>query len=177
MSDLRNGHIEDVWSRLKSAYIAYSESVRSSEPDEAQEIYLNGYLAAVNEFLVEDLNRVKLLKVKLKSADAKMAVVMLEHLDSRELEGLLSELVFLAASTHWAVQRVRDAILRLPRKWVLPRVEAIAEPLLAEGTYDEYRRLLELYVLLDPALTQRLAERAVQHPDPDIREAGEDFLT
>jgi hypothetical protein len=44
------------------------------------------------------------------------------------------------------------------------------------GTYDEYRRFLELYIEIDTELTKKLAMRAIQSPDFDIREAGEDFL-
>jgi hypothetical protein len=47
---------------------------------------------------------------------------------------------------------------------------------LRAGAHEEYRRLLELYFLLDRDLTQALATRASHHSDPDTREAGEDFL-
>ena len=176
MSNLKSSDVEDVWSKLKIAYIAYIESVQRQALERVQGTLLDRYLAAVRDFLSEDIDRVGLLKVKLRSSDAKIAVVVLDHIGGSELSELFGELVFLAASTHWAVQRARAAILRLPREWVLARIEVIAEPLLASGTYDEYRRLLELYALLDPMLTQRLAERAIQHPDLDVQEAGYDFL-
>ena len=51
----------------------------------------------------------------------------------------------------------------------------MAEPLLQDGTDEEYRRLLELYIDIDRELTQRLAGRALQHDEPDIHEVGEDF--
>ena len=56
-------------------------------------------------------------------------------------------------------------------------MEALAEPLLADGTDDEYRRFLELYSELDNDLARKLAQRAAQHIDLHVREAGEDFLT
>lgn len=176
MSDPKANDIEDIWFRLKGAYMAYLQSVHNHELDEIQETRMNAFLVTLREFLVEDIDRVKLLKLKLRGEDTKIAVMMLEYLNARELENLFSELIFLVASAHWAVQRVRTAILSLPREWVLSRIEEVAEPLLVTGTYDEYRRLLELYVLLDPALTRKLAERAAKRSDPDIREAGEDFL-
>ncbi len=70
----------------------------------------------------------------------------------------------------------RDAILSLPSDWVLARIEQVSEPYLLTGTHEEYRRFLELYQELDHPLTLALAQRAASHPDPDIREAGEDFL-
>jgi hypothetical protein len=47
--------------------------------------------------------------------------------------------------------------------------------LLENGTYEEYRRLLELYIDIDLSVGQRLVKRALEHEDPDIREAGEDM--
>ena len=176
VSNPKFSDVENIWSKLKIAYIAYIESVQRQALEEVQGTLLDRYLAAMSDFLSGNIDRVRLLKVKLRSPDAKIAVVVLDHLSGSELSELFDELVFLAASTHWAVQRARAAILRLPWEWVLARIEANAEPLLASGTYDEYRRLLELYALLDPMLTQRLAERAIQHPDLDVQEAGHDFL-
>jgi hypothetical protein len=42
--------------------------------------------------------------------------------------------------------------------------------------YEEYRRLLELYIQIDTDITKRLALRASLSNIEDIREAGEDFL-
>lgn len=82
----------------------------------------------------------------------------------------------MASVGHADVQLARDVILTLPLPWVLERVEAAAEPLLREGAGEEYRRLLELYRLLDRGLMTRLATRSAQHTDADAREAGADFL-
>jgi hypothetical protein len=76
---------------------------------------------------------------------------------------------------------VRSAIKALPRDWVLARIEAAAEPLLIASTeqfqYEEFRRLLELYEQLgNEELLARLAQRALEHDDEDVREAGQDFL-
>ena len=62
-----------------------------------------------------------------------------------------------------------------PKMWLLENIEKSAEPLLQDGTDEEYRRLLELYIDIDRELTQRLARRALQHDEPDIHEVGEDF--
>jgi len=55
-------------------------------------------------------------------------------------------------------------------------IPSIAEPILSSGTDDEYRRILELYEKIDGALTEQLARRAAANADPDIQEAGIDFL-
>jgi hypothetical protein len=65
----------------------------------------------------------------------------------------------------------------MPRDWVLDRIEGVVEPLLTGATDDEHRRFLELFEILDHELTLRFARRAAAHPDRDIREAGEEYLT
>ena len=89
---------------------------------------------------------------------------------------LFDTLVYLASSGHGAIGRVREILLSLPRDWVLTRIEDAAEPYLRDGTYDEYRRFLELYERLDRRLMLKLAQRAAAHSDPDIQEAGQDYL-
>lgn len=131
-------------------------------------------LASV-EFLEETVDRVTVLRGALRGHGKHTAIWMLSSLPQSELQDLFDDLVFQASYAHGAVGTVRNAILSLPREWVISNIENVAEPLLVDGTYDEYRRLLELYALLDPALTKRLVERAIQHPDPDIQEAGRDF--
>ena len=49
-------------------------------------------------------------------------------------------------------------------------------PYLINGDMEEYRRYLELYLLLDEELTRKLAHRALAHSDPDVIEAGQDFI-
>lgn len=87
---------------------------------------------------------------------------------------MLNALVDLASISHSDIELGRQGILSLPKTWLLENIEKIAEPLLKNGTDEEYRRLLELYIQIDRELTERLAKRA-QHEDSDIREVGEDF--
>ena len=134
------------------------------------------FALASTDFLTGDIDRVAVIRSALQGRGKQTAFYMLRFLNQSDLQGLFEDLVFHASYAHGALISVRDGILALPREWVLARIEVIAEPLLASGTYDEYRRLLELYALLDPMLTQRLAERAIQHPDLDVQEAGYDFL-
>ena len=92
-----------------------------------------------------------------------------------ERQQLLSDLIDLGMS-HGYAGRCREIILSLPQDWLLAHLEEAAEPFLKDDTYDHHRRLLELYSEVDRDLTLRLAQRACQHPDPDVREAGEDFM-
>jgi hypothetical protein len=65
-----------------------------------------------------------------------------------------------------------DALAGLPRPWLAARIEAAPAPLLRLQDEWEYRRLLELYALLDPELWRRLAARGLRSPVADIREAA-----
>ena len=136
----------------------------------------NAFAMASREFLAEGVDRVRLMHSALRGKDRATAIYMLRHLRVSELQQLFDDLVFQASYAHGAIGAIREAILSLPREWVLGNIEQVAEPLLQDGTYDEYRRLLELCIELDRDLTYRLARRAVEQTDEDIREAGKDFL-
>lgn len=147
---------DDIWN-------AYVTSYRS-------------YLEASHQFLTGDHDRVAILKKAFRSSDRYFAITLLKFLQQEELQQLFEDLVFLASFAHGSVDYVREIIHKLPKEWVISRIEQIAEPLLENGDYDAYRRLLELYIELDETLTRRLAQRAFQSTDYDIHEAGEDFL-
>lgn len=151
---MNNG--QDIWDNVVMSYKAYLE--------------------ATSHFLTADIDRVSLLKKALQGPDRKTAFHLLKFVELEELQQLFEKLVFWASTSHSAIGVVREAIKSLPREWVIEHIEQVAEPLLMKGTYDEYRRLLELYVEIDPELTRRLAKRAIQSSDLDIREAGQDFI-
>jgi hypothetical protein len=132
---------------------------------------------ALRAFFADDVDRVGLLKKALLGPHRAVALYLLEHLPQSELAQLFSELVFLASFSHGAVGAIRKYILSLPREWVITNIEQFVEPLLEQGTYDEYRNVLALYWELDHEMMIRLAQRAIMHSDPDIREAGEDYLS
>jgi hypothetical protein len=134
------------------------------------------YCVASRAFLAQSKDRAAVVRDALRSRDRNTALGVVKSLRDEEKKELFGALVFLASSAHGSIDFVRDLILSMPRDWVLNNIEREAEPLLQEGTYDEYRRFLELYELLDAGMTQRLARRATTHPDPDVREAGEDYL-
>lgn len=141
-----------------------------------------GSLSA-GQFLAQDVDRVALVKSALRGGlrtpgwnDRATALYVAHWLSVGELERIFDELVALASTSHGSLGHIRDLMLTLPRDWVLARIEAGAERYVREGTEDEYRRFLELYDLLDRDLTLTLARRAVEHRDPNIREAGQEYL-
>lgn len=75
----------------------------------------------------------------------------------------------------WRIEQGREAVLAMPRAWVLQHIAAVAEEALDLLDYWEYRRLLELLTLLDPELVRRFVARGLASSDPDVREAAEDF--
>jgi hypothetical protein len=75
------------------------------------------------------------------------------------------------------ITAARRAILSLPRAWVLEKIEIEAGNLLDWDDDWIHRRFLELCSLLDRDLTIRAAHKASTHQNPDIKEAGEDFLS
>jgi hypothetical protein len=145
-----------IWKRMNEAYLEL--------------------LSADRPFWEEGTNRVALIRHALSTGDKYTAFYIAPHMKTSELMELLDVWVDWAASVHGLLHVVRDIIKSLPREWVLENIEAHAEPLLSEGTYDEYRRLMELYYELDPALALKLANRAITSSDPDIQEAGEDTI-
>ncbi len=69
----------------------------------------------------------------------------------------------------------REAVLELPRIWVLKNIERIAlENLDLEDDW-EFRRLAELYSMLNKELVQKHVLSGLKSSNPEIREAAKDF--
>jgi len=94
-----------------------------------------------------------------------------------ERKELLPDLVAVASYAGAHLVRAQQLILSFPIDWLIQNIEAASEPLLEYGDAEEFRRILELYSQLQPALTARLAERASTHTNPEVRPAGEDFMS
>lgn len=73
------------------------------------------------------------------------------------------------------ITRGRREILALPRKAVLEDIERIAADCLSLEDEWEFRRLLEVYEELDGELLRRLVATGLASPNPEIKEAAEDF--
>ncbi|XWK88347.1 MAG: hypothetical protein U7127_29895 [Phormidium sp.] len=134
------------------------------------------YIESRKEFLNSCTDRVAILQKGLQNPRERgTALRLFFYLTLPERQSLFDELVELASVSHSDIELCREAILSLPKTWLLVNIENSAEGLLADGTDEEYRRLLELYINIDKNLTEKLVKRALQHEDADIREAGEDF--
>lgn len=69
----------------------------------------------------------------------------------------------------------RKALQEIPRNWVLNNIERNAEHLLQLNNEWEFRRLLELYSLLDKTILSKLINRGINNPNAVIREVCADF--
>ena len=128
----------------------------------------------LKEFFSKETDRIAILQRAFKKGDIAPALHVMQYMAPDELTTLFDELIHFSTS-HGYAGSVREIILSLPRNWVLSNIEKTVEPHLVGATEDEYRRFLELYLLLDKDLTQRLIQRAINHPDNEIREVGRDF--
>ena len=110
-------------------------------------------------------------------AERAAALSIVPCLDEAGQKSLFPDLLALASYGHGLTEEAVALLAALPRPWVLENIERHAEPLLQQGSYEEYRMMLRIYDELGAsALAKQLAARAAGTADPDIREAGEDFL-
>lgn len=91
--------------------------------------------------------------------------------------GDLHEAVELACQASYVprICQARAGVLSAPTTWVLAHVEQIAEDAIDWDDEWHYRRLLELYAMLDPRLLPRATERGLTSPNVEVREAAEEF--
>lgn len=145
----------DIWYQLVDYEKAYLETIKNS---------------------LRSSSRVELLKKALQNpSERTTALKVINYLTKSERQSLFNELIKLAGVGHSDIELVRHAILSFDKMWLLENIETQVESILENGADEEYRRLLELYIQLDDRLTQRLVTKALQHPDIDIQEVGEDF--
>lgn len=112
----------------------------------------------------------------LKPDERYVALAVAESFTPDELKNLFHNLVRASSWAHAHTGTARALVVRIPREWVLERIEPVMEPFLSTGDPDEFRRMLELAWELDRELLLRLSNQAIHHPNAEIREAGEDFL-
>ncbi len=88
------------------------------------------------------------------------ALDLFQTLSEEDRKRLFPDVLAVAAYGHGLTDEAIRALHILPKDWVLENVEASAEPLLRDGTYEEYRMLLRLYAELNLDLARALALRA-----------------
>jgi hypothetical protein len=69
----------------------------------------------------------------------------------------------------------REAISEMPLEWVLSHIEGIVKENINLEDDWEYRRLAELYLLLDSKLVQHLVAVGLKSNNPDVIEAAHDY--
>jgi hypothetical protein len=156
----------------------FQEQLRENDTELWHKVFEKeiAYIQSRQDFINNCTDRIGLIKKALHNPTERgTALRLIPYLKLEERQSWFDVLVDLASVSHSDIELCRKAILSLPKTWVLANLENSAEPLLQDGTDEEYRRLLELYIEIDRELAQRLAIRALQHDDPDIREVGEDF--
>jgi uncharacterized protein (DUF433 family) len=72
--------------------------------------------------------------------------------------------------------QAKTFICALPHEWLLEHIEAAAEPTLRQNDFLDWANILDVFSRVDSNLGTRLALRAAQHSDYDIRAWGEDYL-
>lgn len=97
-------------------------------------------------------------------------------MNGEEQKQLFPELIQLARAAHSPLAVVRQIIASLPREWVLGRIAAEVERIIGGEQYDDYWMLLELLAELDRDRAARLALRAAESADAEIRELGTESL-
>lgn len=135
------------------------------------------FIKARMNFFAGCVNKVAVIRKALHTVIQRgTALRILLNMKVEERQQLFDDLLQLASVAHSDIDLSRKVLLSLPREWLLSHIEERSEPLLRDGTDEEYRRLLELYSELDLSLARRLAMRALQQNDANIREVGEDFM-
>jgi hypothetical protein len=142
------------------------------------QVYLSEmtYIKERQNFLNTCQNKIEIIRQALhKPTERGTALRLLEYFYFEDIKILFNDLIELASVAHSDIELCRKVILLLPKDWLLENIEKSAELILNQGTDEEYRRLLELYLEIDLNLTKKLTEKALENDDDDIVEVGEDF--
>ncbi|SRR5712692_1943200 len=125
-------------------------------------------------------NLIEILRAGLHSPNERQTAFRVASLihDGEQRKALFTDFLRLACEPTYVptITAARRAILSLPREWVLEKVEVEAAKVLDWDDDWIHRRFLELCSLLDRDLTMRAARKAATHQNPDIKEAGDDFM-
>lgn len=87
----------------------------------------------------------------------------------------LDTLIELASVGHSDVGLSRSVILRINSNWLIRNIDSHAKSILSTGNEEEFRRIAELYNLIDRDLLKLHLERCDKSADPEIREIVDDF--
>lgn len=108
-------------------------------------------------------------------AERGSALRILSILPEQQIRGHLAQLARLASVGHSDIELVRSVIARLDHDWVTRHIDSYVKPILEAGDEEEYRRIAELYKLLDRRLLEVHLARCAAHSGEAIREIAADF--
>jgi hypothetical protein len=149
---------ERIWQSLVAATEAYSSSSRA--------------------FLEEATDRVGLLRRSLGGnvVNVILALASLPYVPlSDRLE--LFDLIIEKCTVQKYASLAKRLVLSLPRDWVIANIENATKPLLGQFDHIDYLLLLDLYASLDKHLAIKLAHAAAAHPNIEVRDVGEQYIT
>jgi hypothetical protein len=107
--------------------------------------------------------------------ERKSALRLIEYLTDKDYPHILDDLIEVASVGHSDIELCRKVILALPQKWLLSNIEESLYKALSNGEEEEYRRLMELCILLSNSLLEKLINKALLHPDDNVKEVGIEF--
>jgi hypothetical protein len=136
------------------------------------------YLSALRSFCAPGVIRVPEIGKGLRTPgeERSIALWVLPYLSMDERTALFPDLLFAARSAHGPVQAVWDALLALPRDWILANIEPEVDAILKSEEEDDYWMFLQFYHQLDFDLMRSLARRAAASANDAIRELGDEYL-
>jgi hypothetical protein len=105
------------------------------------------------------------------------ALRILEILPEERSRQHLQQLVDLASIGHSDIELCRSVILRIDREWLVENIDSHVSRILDESGEEEFRRIAELYKLLDSRLLKIHLERCANHMDAEIKEIASDFTS
>lgn len=74
-------------------------------------------------------------------------------------------------------EKFQEAIMTIPVEWLIQNIPTYAEKILdGEDKFEEYAVLMVFFKKIDTALSEWLAQKAIQHKDNDIQTIGHDEL-
>lgn len=134
-------------------------------------------LDATETFLRDARDPVSVVRCGLRGnvVETLTAIGLLSRMDVLDRTKVFDELVVLCLSQKFG-QAARQAVLRLPRDWVVANIEKVFKPLLQTFDHLDYLMLLGLYKSLSHDLATKLAREAAQSDDYEAKEIGEEFL-
>lgn len=104
------------------------------------------------------------------------ALEIISQLQPDRRKEFLSDLVELASFGGVDIFRAREIILSFPKEWLMANLATAAAPILERGGDEGYRRIIELYLSIDPRIARDLARAAATHENQDVRAVAHDFL-